>query len=409
MAQFDIDDARDADTEAGGDSLRETPAGISDEHQVDYDTEVIDEVKVYPEVMVVFDHIARISIQDYGYDGNILADEQNLEGAGQYGYDVELTVANPHISFGELWKETDAQYPSYTLCGDPESEANPYELNESIIKDDDGNPTDVEVEGISQLPGGQTFDAQRIDPDCDYMTITVSGSRGTDVLGVLDTAGRWFMDQDGNVTEGLFETPPSFGTDSYSPDDDPAPRLTGYPELRADMDGQMGAIHCTFAVDDPTEADTRSPKDISILRADGDELTALAPPTPGDDHYHKPTYPRVNNTFWTDVDDTETANGTASPDSDSDAIASAKEAISGDDSDETEASMTYDDLSDDGQQFVDAAVEAMTDVGYDSVASFSDPDFGTRVEDEQSKSNMEANEATLAAIIDDKLPTEVQA
>lgn len=418
MSGISLDDAKEAKDEARQGNLRENGAGISEEYAIDYDEDVttIDDVSLSPEALILYEHIARISIQTYGVDENILAMEQNMEGAGphNYGFDVELTVADPTIVYGDLWEEIDAEYPTYKIAGDPEAESNPYELRESVIKDDDGNVVGGEVDGIGDLPGGNSFDAERIDADCEYMTFTISSSRATDVLGVLDTAGRWFTNKDGEITEGLFEVPPSFGTDGYDSDDDPSPRLTGYPELRSDMDGQRGAILCSFDVDDPVEATTRSPIDITLFSVDDDDnLEALVPLTPQDDAYAKPTYPRVNNAYW--HGDGEGVEGADAEPNSNGGVEEAKAMMSGDDDGTTgyeeltddnaelrsaSTTVSYGELTDDGQNFVDTAVEAMDQAGFDSTDAFDDPDFAARVETEQAQSEMNADAETLSDIIE---------
>jgi hypothetical protein len=402
MSGLSLDDAQEAKDEATGGRLRDNAAGIPDEHAIDWDTEEgFDDVKLHPTVLVAFDHIARISINDYGTEGNILAMAQNLEGAGRYGFDIELTVANPTIVDGQLWEQAEAEYPEYKILGDPDGETNPYELRESIIKDDEGTPVNTDVEGVGQLPGGRTWDGERLTgTDADYMQFTISGSRGMDVLGALDTAGTWFTSKEGDVIEGLFEVPPSFGTDAYDPDTDPAPRLTGYPELRADMVGQRGAILCSFDTDDPSEADTRTAIDVTLLRVSGEDMAALAPLTPEDEAYAKPTYPRLNNAFWGehgsgDGTSTTGAGVDAEPQT-SGGVASAQKMV-------TSSVESYEDLTEDGQAFVDDAVEAIETVDHDGPEDFADPSFTERVENHAATSDMTADAEAVTEIVTDQL------
>lgn len=393
---LDIDAAKDAKDDAQSGNLRANDAGIPDEHGVDYENAtVLDDVKLHPESLIVFDHIARISIQDYGADGNILQMEQNLDGAGpnSYGFDIELTLANPEIIDGELWTETDAEWPSHKIVGDPTADTNPYEVRENVIRDDDGNVTDAETEGLGDLPGGNSWDGERDELDEDYLTVTINGSRGTDVLGALDTAGRWFTDKEGTVIEGLFETPPGFGTDAYDAENDPAPRLTGYPELRSDMVGQRGAILCSFDTDDATEAGTRTAIELSLFSVtDDDTFDALLPLTPEDDAYAKPTYPRVNNTVWEDGVD---ASGQTSG-----GVASAQAMM--DDADD-DSDVTYDDLNPKGQAFVDDAVEAIETMDLAGVGDFEDPDFAGRVDRAAQRDNFYNDADAIQAIVERKL------
>ena len=403
MSGITLDDAEQAKEEAGSDRLRDNDAGIPEDDAVEWeDSEIIRDTKLHPQVLVAFDHIARISIQDYGAEENILNMEQNLEGAGLYGFDIEITVANPEIVSGQLWAEDTEEYPSHKVLGDPDADTNPYELRQSVQTDEDGTPTDVETLGVGSLPGGNSWDGQPTEYESpDYMTLTISGSRGTDVLGALDTGGRWFTDSDGTVTEGLFEVPPTFGTDDYDPDVDPAPRLTGYPELRADMVGQRGAFLCSFDTDDPSEAGTTTAIDVDVFRVDeNDDMEALTPLSPDDDAYAKPTYPRVNNTFWQDGD----AGSGAEPEHNG-GVSEAQAIMDGDsntsDSDTSDGT-DYDDLTDDEQEFVDAAVEVIDadETPISATGDFEDPDFAGRVEEEAAQSNIETDADTLSAIIE---------
>jgi len=377
-----IDDAKAVQTQSN--NQRDTPGGIPDEHKPDYDTEtVISDVSLSPEVMVTFDHVARMSIQDYGYGGNILQDEQNLQGAGKYGYDVEITVANPEIVDGQLWTETDAEYPSHRIIGDVDAATNPYDLKEDVIRDDDGNVTDAEVEGVSNLPGGNSFAAERAELDADFLQLSVRGSRGADLLGQLDTAGQWFTGQDGDIIEGLFEVPPEFGTDGYDAGEHGHPRLTGYPELREDMVGQRGAIVCTFA-DDATEADTRTRIETEFYKVTDDGLTGLPALTPDDDTYAKPAYPRTNNQFW---------DGTGGQAESSGGVEQAQSVITGENG-----------LARDEEQFVSDAVDTIEAVSsLEGPEDFEEPTFAGRVESYGQTNTMSLSAEEAADIVRDRL------
>jgi len=415
MANLSLDAAREA-KQAGRGPDRENDAGITPEYQIDYDEHSPVEVNLKPNVMVVFDHIARVSINTYGYDG-ILDMEQNLQGAGKYGFDIGLTLANPQIIGGDLWAPEDVDeqdFPTYLIAQDAESEENPYGLREDIVKDEDGNPTGTEAVGIEDLPGGNKFEGEIVEDIPEYIEVSIGSSRAMDILGVLDTAGMWFTTQEGEVVEGLFETPPNFGTDVYDSEEDGYPRLTGYPSLRSDMVGQRGAITAEFDVDDKTEADTRSAIEVDIFKVnDDDELEALYPLTPEDDAYAKPEYPRYNNTFW---DDSASAGGAApegdvgadtEPETD-ETLADAADAIadggSNDDGGDTgnssssdDEDIAYDDLNDDAQDFVDDAVGAMNAKDMATIRELDD--FEERVATYDGTVNVTAD--VLADIIDE--------
>jgi len=427
MADLSLDAAREAKQEGRGPD-RDNDAGITDEYAIDYDEHSPVEVNLKPNVMVVFDHIARVSINTYGFD-DILSMEQNLQGAGKYGFDIALTLAKPQIIGGDLWAPEgveDEDFPTYLIAQDPESDENPYELDEDIVYDENDDPTGTEPSGIKQLPGGNTFDGQPVEDVPEYIEVSIDSSRAVDILGALDTAGKWFSTQDGEVVEGLFETPPNMGTDLYDSDEDGYPRLTGYPSVRADMVGQRGAIVSDFDVDDKTEADTRSAIEVDIFKVnEDDELEALYPLTPEDPSYAKPEYPRYNNTYW---DDADAAGGAAPEDvgadtepETGDSLADATEELAADGGDDESAecssassssvgadsegnddgsdddeSFGYDDLTDDAQQFVDDAVGAMDNADMDSITELDD--FDERVATYDGTINVEND--VLAGIID---------
>jgi len=411
MSELTLDAARDAKQEARG-TNRSNDAGITDEYAIDYDEHSPIEVNLKPNVMVVFDHIARVSINTYGFD-DILTMEQNLQGAGKYGFDIALTLANPEIIGGDLWAPEDVDeqdFPTYLIAQDADSEENPYGLREDIIEDEDGNPTGKEAVGIEDLPGGNKFEGEIVDDVPEYIEVSIGSSRAMDILGVLDTAGMWFSTKEGEVVEGLFETPPNFWTDLYDSDEDGYPRLTGYPSLRRDMVGQRGAITAEF-VDDGEENTTRTGIEVDIFKVVDDSLKALTPLTPDDDAYALPEYPRTSNTYWEDADAAggvapEAVGADTEPESSGDLTDAAEElAADGAGVDEgdttagnedTEDDIGYDDLNDDAQQFVDDAVSAMKAKDMDTITELDD--FEERVATYDGTVNVTAD--VLADIID---------
>jgi len=396
MSELTLDAAEEAKDDAQG-SGRSNEAGIPDDQRVDYDNETVAEGSGHARAMVTFSHIARINIQDYGNDDNLLAMEQNLEGAGRYGYDLELTLANPELVEGQVWKETDTEWPDYKVIGDPEADSNGYELREDIIKDEDGNPVDTEIKGIGGL-GSTSWDGQPLEDgfDADYFQVSISSRRASRILGALDTAGQWFRTKEGDVAEGIMETPPNFGTEVYDSDEDGYPRLVGYPELRADMVGQKGAI--TFTWGDSNASGNRA-KEVDVFRVTDDGLEALIPLTPGDGAYALPEYPRSGNTMWDDAEaaggsadegdvgaDTEPESGLGLDDAsealadssgetdDSEADEGNENSSDGVESSESEEDPTvgYDDLNDDAQAFCDDAVKAIEAKDLSSITALDD-------------------------------------
>lgn len=457
MSGLGLDQATEAkqDAMSGG---RTNEAGIPEAHRVDYENETVAEGKGHAAAMVVFDYIARINIQTYGDDSELLSMEQNLEGAGRYGFDLELTLANPQLVEGQVWKQ-DGEYPEYKVIGDPASDDNSYELREEIKKDsdgsvvmEDGEPV-VNTEGIGGL-GSSSWDGQPIDGfDVDYFQVTISSRRASRILGALDTAGQWFRNRDGDVVEGVMETPPNFGTEVYDPDEDGYPRLVGYPELRQDMVGQKGAIAFTWG--DANSSGNRA-KEVDVFKVvtdeDGEEgLEALVPLTPEDGAYALPEYPRTNNTFW---DDADAAGGEATegdvgadtePETDSE-LSDASEMMDSESGDSGNSNLpesetqqvrqsavqtdsertcstssqsrssdksdsdggtetTYDDLNDDAQELVDDAAEVVSAKDLDSITALDGPDTSTdydSFEDRVAMEDFQVNTTTdvLAEIID---------
>lgn len=398
-----LDAARTARDDARQGNLRENDAGIPDEDRIDYEDAEGVEVQLRPEVLVTYDHVASININTYGNadSDELLSMEQNLGGAGPqgYGFDAQVTLADPAVGDGTIWAEDpDAEYPTYYIIGDPEDEFNPYETNSSVVRDEDDNIVGEEVDGVRKLPGRQEIDAEPLDDlDVDFIEVTVGGRRAEQLLGLLDTAGQWFTDQEGNVTEGLFETPPNFGTDAYDAEDGPNPRLVGYPDLRADMASRRGAIGCLYR-DDVEEPDPTSPYEVTVftLDEDGTIEEALTPLTPEDPAYNKPEYPRTGNTYWDHDADSEAS---AEPDTNG-GVEAAQDMMSGDDP-------TYEGLTESEQQFVDDAVGVMESQDLDTIYDLDGEDtasdydsFAERVE--LATSVEDANADDLAWVIDEQ-------
>jgi hypothetical protein len=409
MSGISMDAAREAKREARQGDLRDNDAGIPEEMGVDYEEDELYEFTMRPNTMVTFDHIARVSINTYNFDGDLLELEQNLQNAGDssYGFDVELTVANPEIVQGEMWEEEDPddeRFPDRKLVQDPESEENPYGVNESVDKSGD-EPT-VYRSGLNNLPGGETFDATVVDDPfdgVDYGVIVLGKERARETLGMLDTAGEWFRDSDGNVVEGLFEVPTGFFDSDV--DTDLAPRLVAYPEVREDMVGQSGAVLMDYNLDDKTEATTRSPIDVTIFKTEDGEITeALSSLRPGDDAYAKPTYPRGGRLYW---DETADRGADAEPQTD-DGVAEARQALEDDEK-------SFEDLTGDGKELVDDAGDFMGQFGLDSIEELdgedTDTDFDSwaeRVEATRADEDMtiETDAEELARIIDERFGNE---
>ena len=391
-----LDDAAEAKDEAQTGNLRESPAGVDD--RFDYEENEAPDVEAHPEIMLTFDRIRAI---DFGVFGGTPEDfldlRQNVQQAetgpnGEpWGRDAYVILENPQLVDGQVWSDDD-DYNEYKLVGDVSSEYSPYE--QDISMDDDGNAV---VDGVDLGMGG--FEGDQIDAlNEDFIQLNISGRRAAEAIGVLDTAGRWSHTEDGRFVGGLFEVPPEFGTDDYEAETHGGPRAIGYPELRADMVGQRGAIAVTFDSDDPDERTSISIDFFTV--EDGDLGELLTPVSPGEDAYNKPEYPRAGNLYWEHDDnvDSQDMGADVEPET-SGGLDEAKSMMTDDDSDET----TFDDLTESEKEFVEAAVEGVNTKGYDSVTEFDDWDERYEMEATGENPDVEVDQDTIATIIDNRL------
>lgn len=383
-----LDDAKEAQDEAREGNLRENEAGIPDELAYDYEQYDAPIVQGHPETLVTYDHVAALSV--FNSPEDFLQLRQNLE-AQHYTdqNDIVVTLADPELVEGELWAYPDDEFKDYKIVGDVTQDDNPYEKR-SEVKREDGDIVGENVKGINF--GAADFDGEPVEGgfDTKYIQVIIGAKRATTVLGLLDTAGRWARDSDGNVTEGIIEAPPKLGSDEYDSETHGAPRAIGYPELRADMVGQRGAVSWTFTEDEPT---TQSPVSLDFYKVTDDGLEALTPLTPNQDAYALPTYPRANNFYWDENDDGIDAD--AEPETDN-GVAEAAAEMQADDGE-----MTYGDLNDDEQDFVDTAVDAVQTKGYDSAWDFGD--FEERVEAAKAEGEIYTPANSLADIVDERV------
>jgi hypothetical protein len=127
-------------------------------------------------------------------------------------------------------------------------------------------------------------------------------------------------------------------------------------------------------------------------------MAKCVPLTPGDAPYAKPTYPRAGNLYY-DANATADVSADAEPETD-EGVADASELIDANsaDDDTKEALMAYEDLTEAGQEFVDAAVDAAETQHYDSVTAFDDWDDRYAVGVAQD--GIEADQDELAEVID---------
>jgi len=408
MSGLTLDDAKDAKADAQNGNLRDNDAGIPDEQAPDYQTTEIPIVKGHPECLITFDRI--VGVSPFNTTDNFLNAKDNLERGGPHGYgnDIVVTVQNPTLVEGQLWVE-DHDFRDLRVLGDPKADASPYESREDVVFED-GEPVDVNIKGVDLGMG--KFDGEPRDGgfDTEYVQFFISSNRATQILGQLDTAGKWTHTREGEFTEGIVEAPPKLGDDDYDADSHGTPRAIGYPELRADMVDQRGAISWTFGEDPPS---TQSPVDVTVYRViegeDGPEMEGLAPLTPEDDAYAKPTYPRGGNLYYDHdgevPEDGEGGSGTPDPEAvGADADPTSDQTV-GDvtpsmgDSPDT---LTYGALSEAAQEFVDDAVSTASDFGIESTDEIDG--FDEKVATLQAENgDVMATADDLAAIVDERL------
>jgi len=384
-----LDDAKEAKDEAQQSGLRDNDAGIQE--QFDYQQHDAPIVRGHPECLISFDRIAGFDV--FNTQDNFLDRRQNLDNPSDstdYGNQVVLTLEGPELVEGQLWAE-DHGFRDYRVVGDIDSDYSPYSRDTDTTMEG-GEVTDVEVTGVDLGMGG--FDGEEADSDLsefDYIQVFISSSRATQVLGALDTAGKWATTSEGNVTEGIIEVPPEFGTEDYDAETHGAPRAIGYPELRADMVGQTGAISWTFDSDDPSRT---SRIDIDFYTVeDGALEAALRPLTTDDEAYAKPTYPRLGNFYWEVQADEQDMGADVEPESNG-GVAEAKAMMNGSDVEET----TFDDLNDTAQEFVEDAVDALSGE-FESVGELDDWDDRYA----QFAADIDSTQSEVASIIDGRL------
>lgn len=374
MSGLSLDDAKDAAAEAQQGNLRENDAGIAEEDAIDYQEVEAPMVRVHPECLISFDRIAGYNV--FNTSDEFLDARQNLENAGPRGYgnQVVITLENPVIESGQLWKE-EHDFRDYRVLGDPNSDNSPYSVNEDVQRDEDGNVTGAEITGVDLGMGefeGQPDEDNQFDTQ--YVQLLVSARRAGDILGALDTAGKWSHNRDGELVEGILEAPPNLGSDSYDSDEDGAPRAIGYPELRSDMVDQKGAISWTFNVGADETPTTQSAVQITIYKVDDDGgMEALVPLTPEDEAYALPTYPRGGRLFWEHEDD-GSVEGSVGADAEPETTGGIDEV-----KDELSDDVTYSDLSEETQGFVDEAAEALAGADTDDIDDLGEHTLAERV------------------------------
>jgi len=195
-------------------------ASTDDNEELPEEVQNAPRVNVRPEVMISFDEIVEI-----GFTGDV-TDRQNLRGepTNGFGGSIALTVRNPSVGGGNLWKSTDEdQSADYKLYGWETSS----EWTETV------NGTEATL-GVSY--DDKNFNGDHVaDFEEEYVTVYLNGGLGQYIVTRLDAAGGFVVD-DNEYEEpfGLFEHPPD--------ESDAQSAIRRDPLLRADMDGRAGAL-----------------------------------------------------------------------------------------------------------------------------------------------------------------------
>lgn len=164
-------------------------------------------VNIRPESAISYDEIV-----SFGFTGEV-NDEQNLKGkpTSGYGGSIVVTVRNPSVSGGQLWKSTDeTQSADYRLVGPETTSLDTREI--------DGEEHTLGIEY-----GKYSFDAEQIEEfDVEYVTLYFNGGLGEYIARRLDAGGGF-----------------SYADDTVDADfDEPVP-LMEYPSDDSDLEGAV--------------------------------------------------------------------------------------------------------------------------------------------------------------------------
>jgi len=195
-------------------------ASTDDDSEIAEEVQNAPRVNVRPEAMITFEEIVEV-----GFTGDV-TDRQNLRGepTNGYGGSIALTVRNPSVGGGNLWKSTDeGQSADYKLYGSETSSKWTEEVNGEEV-----------TLGVSY--GDKNFNADYVeDFEEEYVTVYLNGALGQYIVTRLDGAGGFVVDDnDYDEPFGLFEHPPD--------ESDAESAIRRDPLLRADMDGRAGAL-----------------------------------------------------------------------------------------------------------------------------------------------------------------------
>lgn len=300
-------------------------------------------VNVRPECGLYFD-----AIVDFGFTGeldyaqNFRGDERRSldeEPTGGYGGSIALTLENPSVGDGQLWKSTDEdQTADYRLVGPQTTSV------ETVDTGDEEVTVGVEY-------SGRSFKSEQVDDfDEEYVTVYLSSgmaeyvARRLDALGGLSTQETLDGPEDYDGPVGLLERPPE-GSSAFN-------AIRRRPLLRADMTDTRGALLIELGETDNDEDSGAFLATMFTFDEDGnfDELE----PITDTDHegYRDTSEPYRGELAWPE---THGSNDTSTDESVDEATTDLSfDGIDDGSSDE----LTYDDLPAEWQQFADTVHNA---------------------------------------------------
>lgn len=189
-------------------------------------------LNVCPTVAVEYDEIL-----DIGIMGGI-KEEQNVRKSNERGNDIVITLKNPTVGEGELYKAKPEQGGADYKLVDPDHER----VKKDVVENEDG---EFEVEGV-QVYGWDFKSVEVDDFDEDYVRLMIGSAAGQRLAQIFDCRGGVSAYYNGDEkTTGLIEYPPEYNSDDYNPrenDTDRYPRVARSPTLRDDLSGSEGVL-----------------------------------------------------------------------------------------------------------------------------------------------------------------------
>jgi hypothetical protein len=345
-------------------------------------------VSCFPEV--IFDAEA---IVGFDFIGSV-KDEQNIRGPNLDWQEVAsfaITLKNPEVVAGALWKDSEygvddedrgRKYKLVGMDGPDVGEAVEKEGDDFVVSGVEyvGNKFEPaeQVEGFTETAGDVMDDDEldkhpMLETDDTIVQLFYDEGRGQRVGNVLDRLGGesayYFTDEDGDrvQTKGLFEYPPTYGSDAHEWGTDPYPRVVRTGDIRTDVSGEPVRMMRLFG-EDPTESDGYTPQTVNFLSIDavGQEVDTATfedreyTPVESTDEDRFPQGEPLHNGYlvWHDRDDStsEASVEDATDDMDVSSDSPLASAVGGDDGDDS-GQPSYEDLDAGWQEFIDEAAE----------------------------------------------------